>query len=307
MPILKQTVFVLGAGSNTNYGFPLGIGLRDLVCRSLSGSQVRTPLLELGHSEADIETLLNELRYSGYTSVDVFLEHNPDFLAIGKHAIAATLLPCEDERRLFPPEVDSNNHWYEYLINRMGVGTDEWTQNKLSVVTFNYDRSFEHYFNVVIGKRAKLSSAEAYKVFQQVPLVHVHGSLGNYPPSESRGLAYGADVTAENVAAAAEQILVVSEVEDTLPTFEQAEKLLLAAEHIYFIGFGFLLANVRRLRIFDQTWRRTDTRPVIKGTTFGFTDREWQHVEQNVLRDRWNDEPRRSGPMGYLRHHAELD
>lgn len=307
MPILKQTVFVLGAGSNTNYGFPLGIGLRDLVCRSLSGSQVRTPLLELGHSEADIETLLNELRYSGYTSVDVFLEHNPDFLAIGKHAIAATLLPCEDERRLFPPEVDSNNHWYEYLINRMGVGTDEWTQNKLSVVTFNYDRSFEHYFNVVIGKRAKLSSAEAYKVFQQIPLVHVHGSLGNYPPSESTGLAYGADVTADNVAAAAEQILVVSEVEDTLPTFAEAEKLLTAAERIYFLGFGFLAANVRRLRIFDQPWRRIDTRPVIKGTTLGFTDPEWQHVEQNVLRDRWNDEPRRSGPMGYLRHHAELD
>jgi hypothetical protein len=307
MPILKQTVFVLGAGANKNYGFPLGIELRDKVISKLFSRPFHKLLMELGHSEAEIEALRDELRYSAHTSVDAFLEHNPAFLEIGKRAIAATLLPREDGHRLFPPGANAAEHWYEYLINKMGVGTKAWARNRLSVITFNYDRSFEHYFTEVIRHRANVPPHQAYKLFQQVRLLHVHGSLGNYPPGEPEGLAYETPPTRESVAAAAEGILVVSEVKDTLPTFAEAEKLLSAADHIHFIGFGFLPANVRRLRIFDQEWRRDATRPVIQGTAVGVTRKEWDYVEKNLLRDRWHREPSRASPKQYLRNFVEFD
>ena len=45
---------------------------------------------------------------------------------------------------LFPPRAPSD-HWYALLANQLEIGTDRFGENKLSIVTFNYDRSLEHY------------------------------------------------------------------------------------------------------------------------------------------------------------------
>jgi hypothetical protein len=59
---------------------------------------------------------------SGQPSVDAFLEWRPDFIAIGKLAIAYCLLPFEDESKLFTPPGNRGGDWYEYLsvkLNRI--------------------------------------------------------------------------------------------------------------------------------------------------------------------------------------------
>jgi hypothetical protein len=175
----------------------------------------------------------------------------------------------------------------------------------LAIVTFNYDRSFEYYFTKLIGRRSGLSAADAYAIFNEIPLIHLHGSFGPPDSSIAGGLDYGAALTADNIRIAAENILVVSEVTDTLPTFEAAEQLFWRAERIRFLGFGYSPDNVRRLRIFGRDWTSAARRPHVSGIVHGFSAREWAAVEP-LLNGLWNG-GHSTGPMDFFRNFCPLD
>lgn len=148
--ITKTTVLILGAGASIDYGFPLGRGLRDLVCR-VPGTAGASAITDAGYDPEELNEFVDILRHSGYTSVDWFLEDRPEFISIGKAAIAAALIPFENPDRLFPPDAPAN-HWYELLLNTMDSPRGSFTENRLSIVTFNYDRSLEYYlFRVPSG------------------------------------------------------------------------------------------------------------------------------------------------------------
>lgn len=307
MAFLRPTTLILGAGASHHYRFPLGRGLRDTVCAGLTNGELRGNLSALDHGYEEIQSFLDELQHSGYTSVDVFLEHNTEFIPIGRRAIAASLLPLENPQNLFPPRVTSEGHWYEYLIDRMGIGTEEWRSNELSVLTFNYDRSFEHYFTTVIGNRMGLSPAEAVEEFQRIPFVHLHGSLGGSPPGVAGAMPYGIDLTPDNIRRAADEILVIPQVISALPTFGEAEEILRRSQRIYFLGFGFLPENVRRLRIFEDLPSDEKDRPYIGGTSMGFSEGEWKEVLDGPLNGAWDDGRHQDAPYGFFRHFAKWD
>ena len=75
----------------------------------------------------------DELSASGQYSVDAFLEHCPEFLDMGKAAIAFELSKNERRQRLYEPS------WYQYLFNRMCRRFEDFAANRLTIVTFNYD------------------------------------------------------------------------------------------------------------------------------------------------------------------------
>jgi len=50
-------------------------------------------------------------------------------------------LPYEDEEKLFQNDPLRGGGWYEYLFGKLKATFEEFGQNKLSVITFNYDRS----------------------------------------------------------------------------------------------------------------------------------------------------------------------
>jgi len=56
--------------------------------------------------------------------------------------MAIALIHCEDEAGLF---VQATKSWYEYLFNQLTTRFDDFEKNKLSILTFNYDRSLEFY------------------------------------------------------------------------------------------------------------------------------------------------------------------
>jgi hypothetical protein len=119
--ITKPTVLILGAGASMPYGFPSG---RDLLKTILDGLQpntsstLHTTLEELGMTKDCIWTFRNDLYYSGSSSVDAFLEHRQEFLEIGKLAIMLSLMPLEEEHRLFDMKVREQS-WYEYLFGKL--------------------------------------------------------------------------------------------------------------------------------------------------------------------------------------------
>jgi hypothetical protein len=143
--ITLPTVLVLGAGASADYGFPSGRSLLLQICKSLDAPNdvgIKETLLDLGFGRNEIGPFAVELRFSMQPSVDAFLENRPEYVAIGKAALAGSLIPCENLRILFDR---SKLAWYEYLFNQMGTSIDEFKSNQISFVTFNYDRSLEYF------------------------------------------------------------------------------------------------------------------------------------------------------------------
>lgn len=282
--ITKKTVLVLGAGASSDYGYPLGRGLRDLVCALPGHPSSVAAVLEGGHSAAVFHEFVDTLRHYGVGSVDWFLEDHPAFISVGKAAMAACLIPYEDPDRLFPPGAPSN-HWYELLLTSLLLPDGTIDTTPLSVVTFNYDRSLEHYLFRVISTRLK-SDKMAQAALNDLEVVHVHGVLGGLVPLDPNGREYSSELTGEAVAKAAEEIIVVGEAQDSSAAFERASSLLGQAERIIFLGFGFHPDSVRRLQIFSQPWDEQSRQDVeVRATSSGIPDHAWLKITREVLSD----------------------
>src|ERR1043165_5431711 len=141
--IRTKTVLIFGAGVSAEYGFPLG---RQLLLRVASQLLDRTSLHQsmvgCGFAESRIRQFARHLKDSMQPSIDAFLETNGEYTDIGKAAIAASLIPLEKKT-----EITSRDELklYEYLWQHMTGTPGTYAGNGVSVITFNYDRSFEQF------------------------------------------------------------------------------------------------------------------------------------------------------------------
>lgn len=140
--IRKKTVLVLGAGASQPYGYPTGKQLRSNIisnCSVLTNpGALGKQLANMGYSNDQIWNFCREFHRTTNKSIDAFLERRPEFMELGKVAIAQELIRCESEYTLFNP-----NEWYSHLLNKLEIDSEDFVPNMLSVVSFNYDRSLE--------------------------------------------------------------------------------------------------------------------------------------------------------------------
>lgn len=246
--ISKLTVLILGAGSNVHLGYPIGINLLGQICQRIKQMKYHKTIDDLYGSD-EIKNFYIRLSRYGYYSVDTFLEDNREFIDIGKLFIADCLKQYENWDILFPP---SNPGWYQYLFNRMITpSVDQIEQNKVAVITFNYDRSLESYLHQTIIHRYKVSEDVSANVVRKLNIIHPHGILGEYPE-----IPYSKDLTESSLHTISQSIKIIHEINDTDDTFcshefEISNKALQEAEKIYFLGFGFNEDNIRRFSFFS--------------------------------------------------------
>jgi hypothetical protein len=283
--IHQRTVLVTGAGASHPYGFPLGRNLRDLVCALAAAGEwgtARELLANIGFSTDAIRGFAHDLSRSAYGSVDTFLEDFDDYIPIGKAAIATVLIPFEEPRLLFPGPA---NHWYEVLVNALDTDPERFKDNQLSIVTFNYDRSIEHYLSEVLTIRRRRNQRRALDDFSSIEIVHVHGALGNYDPTGTSGRPYTTTLSEESIQMAARDIIVIGEAKDDGESFVRARQLLAGAARVEFLGFGFNEASVKRLGLFSQPWDHERRSKVRVGSTFlNVPGEQCSHIRENILR-----------------------
>jgi len=220
-------------------------------------------------------TFRRELTYSGRSSVDAFLEHRPEFLEVGKLTIALALMPFEEEHRLFEISPDRPS-WYEYLYEKLNAPFQSFDKNRLSIITFNYDRSLDQYLFRALKHSYGQSDQECAKKLNSIPLIHVHGCLGRLPWQGIPARHYTANYRSTDIEVASKQIVVVPEDLDTSPAFDEAFRIMTDAQRIYFLGFGYNHMNLKRLSI-DQLRGKC-----MIGTAYGLGKTEWQGVQ-----DKW--------------------
>ncbi|MGH7216991.1 MAG: hypothetical protein ACREIG_07135, partial [Nitrospiraceae bacterium] len=62
-----------------------------------------------------------------------------------------------------------------------GATSTTFHENKLSLITFNYDRSLEFYLHRAIKRLWDLDDNEAAEVLKAVPIIHIHGKIDALP------------------------------------------------------------------------------------------------------------------------------
>ena len=206
--ITEKTVLILGAGASMGFHYPSGPQLKQLIRNMLgnkSRSEYRT-LHQLVPEAEKIQTFVKALSKSGRTSIDAFLENRRDLMQIGKYAIAIALLKKEVETSLFATEneITKEKNWYDYLFGRMNGSFDEFANNKIAFVTFNYDRSLEHYLFESLKNSYGKTDEEVTAVLKKIPIIHVHGQLGNLLWQGANGRAYKSTTHAGDAINAAE-------------------------------------------------------------------------------------------------------
>ena len=290
-----KTVLVLGAGASIPFGFPSGQNLVDIICTQLLSHSLQAKtrveklfterwarnfsILEERFDAKALSTFADRLLHSGESSVDAFLEsQEKDFVEIGKAVIAASLLPCERQETLFRHFVDIrrlpgdteelSKNWYQYLWSELNAPFELFGKNELSVVTFNYDRSLEHYlFTTLKNKYPDKSDNEYAETMSSIPIIHVHGKLGPLP-WECSGSNLKSVVPYDSMACgshfgikdndikdyreawfdnARSNIKVIHEGTDESDEFKQAHEKIQKAQQLYFLGFGYHPTNLRRL------------------------------------------------------------
>ncbi|MBW7988586.1 MAG: hypothetical protein FVQ84_00980 [Planctomycetes bacterium] len=278
-----ETVLVLGAGASMPFSFPSGKKLVALINDMLNGDSPTVDLLKKhGHEKEHIWNFRNTLVLSGRSSVDEFLEYRTDFLDIGKEAIAAALLRFEQTANLF--NVKKDNNWYQYLFGLLNTSFDEFDQNKLAIITFNYDRSFEHYLFTALQHAYNKNDEECAEKLNKIPIVHLHGKLGRLPWEKTRYslVPYDTprypDKLGLYVGRGGVNIKIIHEDIKKDPEFKQAFELLIAAKRICFLGFGFNETNLKRLRIESLCQPDVPDKDIC-GTSYGLSQRQLQLVK----------------------------
>ena len=296
MIITQPTVLVLSAGASAPLNFPIGKKLTGEIIESILSSDSSDDMsfvsrlracvhpLQPLHTLESVLEFANSLRDSALNSVDAFLEIQPQFIPIGKAAIAMKLLPHEDPGSVLSEE---NGNWYLYFRNRIHArSVEEFRKHKLSIITYNYDRSFEYFMLRAIKGTYRPAEKNCVTLLHTIPILHLHGQLGQLTGDNARSYEAITEPDRRVTQACADSIRIIHEDISEDPVFEEALRLLSEASTICFLGFGYDEINLDRLRISALG----ASKPKVYGTAFkvpkGERDaitefpniRSWHHV-----------------------------
>lgn len=285
--IEEPTCLILGAGASAPYGLPTAEDLRNLILplRSEGGAAAakRFPLkipprgfvepdnkakewhiylsnavesAHLQHLQSDFITRFG----NADRSIDWFLRgHESTFGEIARLYVASVVLACEREDKL-------SGDWYRLLSEEIiPRNLESFEEGRLSVISFNYDRSFERYFLSQFKDLCDFTAEEAIAALGKIRLEHVYGQLGtlDYVP-------YG---NYERAFTASQQILTIRlEPDEAVKT--RIGKVIKESTYINFVGFGFDDDNIDLLGPENFKGKR------VYSTTYGLSARTLAKARQ---------------------------
>jgi hypothetical protein len=266
-------LFIVGAGAGKPYGLPTGKELYlhlQQNCHFTHGDWAEAATY-----------FMEELRLTSGVSIDKYININAARLKdIGVLSIAAAIHFYETQSCLsMPPRYLPNGDWMTYLFEKMhrGLNTPEdllklHDNNHVAFITFNYDRSLEHFLFSVLWGLIKNSNINIHNetqwkavtdVIKQIPIIHVYGKIGKLPWEDGRYepgrccsgdvVSYGHEGRDGSFAVLARRThtmidLIYEERKDN-PEIENAKKLISNSKRIFFLGFGYDENNLSILNL----------------------------------------------------------
>jgi len=285
--IEEETVFILGAGASCPYGYPSGRELRQEICSSfVSDSSAYFRAQGATHPEIHIalnkaETFVKKFHNSSTQSIDLFLARNPEFMVMGKWAIIFRIFAAEKKSKFREQMEHKNLDWYSYLFERLTddlVKKEDYTRfgddNKVSFISFNYDRSLEHFLYVsLLNSFSNIPVGEIKEQLNKHRIIHIFGQVAGLDWQElDNKIEYGRDDI--DIQRLADKLRIIYEKNEN-PVFEEAHELIRKAKRIFFLGFGYAKENLEILKIPEII--RDEQK--IYGTALNFTKKEINSIQ----------------------------
>jgi hypothetical protein len=293
--------FIIGAGGGCPYDFPTGEELYNHICMSYSNHAG-------GEVQQDAKYFSKQLRLAQGVSIDKYLNVNKEFKEIGTHSIATAIHHYEfqSQLKLSGHSVVEGN-WYTYLYQKMieGFNTKEELlrihANNVSFITFNYDRSLEHFlFSNLYGllKNAGVDMERVANTLKKIPFIHVYGKIGDLPwqrdifltdryfnaNANPPILSYGADarVPGELAKYTSRMIDLIYEERKNKQEIQAAKELIFNADRVFFLGFGYDEMNLSILGLPGLLKGKT-----VFGTAYKSTEKEREQIERKLRSAEW--------------------
>lgn len=260
--VTKSTVLITGAGASVSYGFPTGEMLIKLI-EDDADLHKDWVLLTQGKNANEFR---EALKIAKPPSIDTFLANRSEFAEIGKYAIAKQLLQKQQNLILSDP----NDDWYRYLSGTIQASfrPDTYENIRLSIITPNYDTSFEEFVFKSLKQGFGWTEQEFAEKIKYIPINHVHGVLNPQSPEDHKNI--------NKIFNISRGINLVHEKnERSEKAYEKAQITISQADEIYFLGFGYHSENLKNLGL------SANFSASIKGSSFGMTDNDKIQVKRS--------------------------
>ncbi len=289
---------MVGAGASAECGLPAGDDLKQTIAGIL-GSLTSSKDIGLRHlvSTAFGQDTANELStvIPTFPSMDEALHYLRDrekTVLLGKAAIVDQILVAERNSRLITPgnHLRANVDALEgtWMPNFLSMALSAVTMSDIGVafqnvtiINFNYDRTFEHYMYAALQSKALLSPERAHSVIQNIRVIRPYGWLGGLEWSGNPKVSFGGLYADADISALAGQIRTYTEqAEQGLQ--DQIQAVIEPAALVIFLGFGFHQQNLTLIKDRAPSARRHKH---IFGTVYGINEHNYQALGGRLSRN----------------------
>jgi len=296
--IKTPTTFVLGAGAHVPYKMPSGKELTSKIINLLpekvsSGGRLHDFVstyysihgTSVGQIEKPCTDFRHKLDHGIQTSIDSFLRFyskRPGFEQIGKLAVAKVLLPMEFQMKWQRgvPKDDWLTYLFEALYKGCHESIDHFIENNknVSFLTFNYDRTLEHFMTIKLANTYGISKDKAWdRISKWANIIHVYGSLGQFSVSLlEESLEPNNPMRFKEPA---NSIRLMYDDRDEEETISAAKETLKNSQTVVFLGFAFDSDNIERLELNKVC----NSKSILGATTYKLTEMEWLRVQRSML------------------------
>lgn len=313
-----KTLIITGAGSNLEHEFLTAKDLRKFLIFEYREyflslfSGLATPeerkLAAEQYAKQEIEEFSRVFLHSRLKSIDYFLQLNPKYAEVGKIGIVCAIARAESKSTFVEEALkEVEGDWYTWLFNEQ-IANQFQSQDlekvlsevPLRFVTFNYDRSIEHFLFRAIAHA--LPQEIIRPIFlpkapdlEFLNVRHMYGRIGRLPwqretahhtvseryrrlmsyQEQDPHLVYGR-IPRDNAIQYMHNINLIGERVQQDKT--DIAKLFKWADRIFFLGFGFAPENLEALNIAENLSPRHD----VFGTAIGFLDTEIKKITKKL-------------------------
>lgn len=232
MTIKENTVLILGAGASIPYGFPDG---DQLISQIIECAGTDNEIIEIAKKynkypqtfKLGVQNIREELIEDRPSSIDVFLAgREKDTQEVGKLLVEHSLVKFYSKNKFKNEE----GQWYKELYKMLNFDEElhQFGNNKLSIISFNYDTSLDNF----LEKRLKADYKkhhpdEVMAQLKRLPIFHIYGQIGQYQyDSTGQVISNGITLMGE------------------CNCMADVQNRLRLAERIVFIGFGYHKENL---------------------------------------------------------------
>ena len=276
--------FVLGAGSSFEVSMPTGDELKSRIARALSFESGRfgTPK---GGDDQVCEALERLSQRSGSQarsryfaaaelisaampqapSIDNFIDsHRSNSLVaeVGKVAIASEILKAERASKLYTSPNSNGNRldftqikdsWFNSFFQLVALNAQEEDLpdrlQRVRVVSFNYDRTLEHFLFHSIQNYYRSSPERAADILKNLVIFHPYGKVGNLPwQNTGTSVPFGGDMHCTALLQVSTGLRTFTEgTSETESQIDSIRTTVFDAEILAFLGFAYHELNLELL------------------------------------------------------------